>query len=468
MVAILLVFVLVPAAVVSAAPAAPPSVSCQSAIVIDAKTGNMLWGKNETDKIWPASTTKIMTCILAIESGKLDEEVTCGKEVLPFSNASSLFKGENGRRLAQNEKVKLLDLVYGMLLVSGNDAAAATAVFLGSSIEGFADMMNDKAKELGMDGTNFVTPHGTQNDNHYSTAADMAKLAKYCMQNETFRKIVNTKEYTVPATNKYNQPRKFINTNKLLSNDPDDAQYNYDGTIGIKTGLTPMAKGCLIADAVKNNMDLIICIYNDGDAVSGMKRWGIAKTLFDYGFNNFVSVDITSKVSAAKIEPLDVGDGNKVEATPVFSSGDKQYCTVEKDKATELGSATLTATPNWTRTEDFKKGDEIGTVEYKMGETVVATAALKAQADFDKPVIATNEPPPSNSPASPSDPGYTEAKNIKDTSVVAIVIVIVVLVAGVVMLVVLLMRRRKKNAIYNRNARRRRGRSDYYNYKKRF
>lgn len=470
-VAILLVLLLVPVTVASADAASPPSVSCQSYIVIDAHTGKELAGKNEDTKIWPASTTKMMTCILAIESGKLDDEVTCGDEVKPFSDQSSLFTGKNGKRLVSGEKVKLKDLVYGMLLVSGNDAAAAAAVYLGGSIEGFADMMNAKAKDLGMDGTHFMTPHGTQNDQHYSTAADMAKLAQYAMQNETFRQVVDTKEYSVPATNKYNKTRELFNTNKLLSSDPADAQYNYGGTIGIKTGLTPTAKGCLVADAVRNNVDLIICIYNDGDAVSGLNRWGIAKKLFDWGFNNFASVDITSKISQVTIPPLTIAD-QEVTATPVFASGDKQYFTAEKDKVTQIDSAKITASPTWTKKDgSVKKDDEIGTVEYKMDDgTVVATATLKALADAGaEPVSAnTDQPDASNVPASPSDPGYEPAKHMKDTSIVAIVIVVVVLLAGVVMLVVMLSRRRKKNAIYNRNARKRRGRNDYYNYRKRF
>lgn len=462
-----IMLVLIPITLASAEAASPPTINAGSALMIDARSGKVLYELNSTDKVYPASTTKMMTAILAIESGKLDDVVTCGNEV-KVPTGSSVMVGDlaGAKQLQVGEKIKLNDLLYGMLLVSGNDAACATAVHLGGSIAGFADMMNAKAKDLGMNDTHFVNPHGVQNNDHYSTAADMAKLAQYCMKNVTFRKVADTAEYTVPADNK-SKDRKLSTTNKLISKDPKDSKYNYNGAVGIKTGLTNTANGCLAAEAVKNEMQLIVCIYNDKNP-SGLNRWVMAKKLFDWGFNNFVSVDITSRISRVTIPPLAIAD-QEVVATPVFVSGDKQYYTAEKDKVNRIDTATITATPTWTKKEGFKKGDQIGTVEYKIDEnTVVATAALKAEQDFITEASATNEPDPSNAPPSPSGLGSLDDKHMTDISVVAIVIVIVVLVAGVIMLVVLLMRRRRKNANYDHDARKRRGSNGRYNYRRKF
>jgi D-alanyl-D-alanine carboxypeptidase len=283
------------------------------------------------------------------------------------------------------------------------------------------------------------------------------------MQNDTFREIVNTKEYTIPATNKCGA-RKLATTNKLISTDPDDSKYVYQGAIGIKTGLTPKAKGCLVAEAVRDNMSLIVCIYNDGDWPNGLKRWAIAKNLFDYGFSDFASVDIAEKLNQVKFQPLTI-EGTEIGATPKF---DSTFYTGLKDDVSKIATADIVASTSWTKTAfPIKKDDELGTVQYKMGDNVIASAKLVASGDTDAETIATDQPV-SSQPASPGDPGYVPAKHIKDTSIVAIVIVIAVLAGGVIMLVVLLTRRHRKNAIYNRNARRRHGRNDYYNYRKRF
>ena len=208
-------------------------------IVTDGNDPSQVFYERAADeRAYPASTTKIMTCILTLESGEdLDTQVTVGEEVKKgFTEHSSLMGLEIG------ETVSLRDLLYGLMLVSGNDAAAAIAVHLAGSIEAFADRMNSKAAELGMTSTHFVNPHGVHNDDHYTTARDMARLTAYALKNEQFRSIVSTGSYTVDASNLRATPLTLENTNKLihtLATDTESCLYEY--AIGVKTGDTTMA-----------------------------------------------------------------------------------------------------------------------------------------------------------------------------------------------------------------------------------
>lgn len=205
-----------------------PVVYSPSAILIDSNSGKILYEKNSNNLMYPASTTKILTAIIALESCKLDEKVTSSYEAV-----SSIKSGYTNAKIQVGEELTVEDLLYALLLKSANEAANILAEHIGGTIENFANIMNAKAIELGCTSTHFVTPNGIHDDNHYTTASDLAIIAKYCMKNDTFRHMVSTLEYTLPATDQYPSTDRILkNSNSLMI---EGHAYYYPYTIGIKT-----------------------------------------------------------------------------------------------------------------------------------------------------------------------------------------------------------------------------------------
>jgi len=243
------------------------NVQAKSAILMDQETGRILYEKNAYTKMRIASITKIMTAILAIEYGDLEDEVIVSQNAA-YTEGSSLY-------LKPKQKIKLKDLVYGLMLRSGNDAAVAIAEHVGGSLEGFVYMMNQKAEEIGMMNTEFSNPHGLDDhENHYSTAYDMALLTKYAMQNKVFQNVSSTKIYK-------SEDGKYVwkNKNKLLTQ-----LYKY--STGGKTGYTKRAKRTLVSTASNDHLHLITVTLNDPD------DWNDHIHLFEMGFNEYDKVMI--------------------------------------------------------------------------------------------------------------------------------------------------------------------------------
>lgn len=218
------------------------ALSAQAAVVMLAETKEVLYEKNAEKKMSMASTTKIMTALLAVESGRLDETVTVTEKMVRVEGTSM--------GLRAGDKLTLLNIVKGMMLLSGNDAANAVAIFLAGSLENFAEKMNEKARNIGMKNTNFVTPSGLDDDEHYTTAYDMARLASYAMENEAFRSCVS--QYS--ASVEYISPDvsyTYRNHNRFLT--------MYEGACGVKTGFTKKSGRCLVT-AVDNNGCLIVAV----------------------------------------------------------------------------------------------------------------------------------------------------------------------------------------------------------------
>ncbi|MDR0987089.1 MAG: D-alanyl-D-alanine carboxypeptidase [Ruminococcus sp.] len=237
-----------------------PSVSAKAAVLIDAKTGQIVYGKNENERLPMASTTKIMTTLLMLESGGLDTEFVMGPEILVEGSSMGLLEGD---------LVSKLDLCYGMMLPSGNDAANATAYILGGGTAGFSELMNRRAADLGMNNSHFITPSGLHAANHYSTASDMAILTKAALENPDFAKIAATESIKLEYGNPP-YPRWLSNSNKLLS--------LYDGCIGVKTGFTDEAGRCLVSAAERNGVKLICC------TLDAPNDWADHTNLLNYGF----------------------------------------------------------------------------------------------------------------------------------------------------------------------------------------
>ena len=253
----------------SAAAPTKEDISAKSAVLIEASTGQVIWGKGENTRLPMASTTKIMSVILTLESGDLDTEFTV--------DCNAVHTEGSSMGLREGDIVSKRDLCIGMLLPSGNDAANCAAVRVGGSFEGFAELMNAKASRLGMTSTHFVTPSGLHDDNHYSTAKDMAMLTSYALKNPDFREICSQKTMKLSFGNPPFD-RWLTNTNKLLS--------KYEGCIGVKTGFTDEAGRCLVSAAEKNGVTLICVTLNAPD------DWNDHTKLYDYGFSVTESCDM--------------------------------------------------------------------------------------------------------------------------------------------------------------------------------
>lgn len=242
--------------------------SARCAILMDQDSGRILYAENIHEVRSVASISKIMTALLAVESGKLDDVVTIGDEIdSAYGSAIYIQKGE---------EITLRNLVYGLMLRSGNDAAAAIATYVDGDMETFVKHMNEKAKEIGMKNTTFNNPSGLDEDKgNYSTAYDMAILTSYAMKNEDYKRIVKTKKHTV-KTNK--NVYSWTNKNKLLS--------TYKYTTGGKTGYTEIARRTLVSTASKDNLNLVVVTLNDGNDFQDHKN------LHEYGFENYTSYNI--------------------------------------------------------------------------------------------------------------------------------------------------------------------------------
>lgn len=252
-------------------------VSAASAVLLEQKSGRILFEKDAHTKRRIASITKIMTAVLAIESGKMNKYVKVSEKATRAEGSSVYLK--------PGERIKLNDLVYGLMLRSGNDTAVAIAEYVGGSVDGFAYLMNKKAKEIGMYDSHFANPHGLDDhENHYSTAYDMAILMRYAMQNKTFQEISGTRVYKAPNPTE-NWDREWNNKNRLLS------KYKY--CTGGKTGFTKRAKRTLVTTATKGDMDLIAVTLNGPD------DWNDHISMYEGGFKGY---DMAEVVPEGKLD----------------------------------------------------------------------------------------------------------------------------------------------------------------------
>ena len=267
-----------------------PKISAGAAIVLDTVTGRVLYEKNAYSRRSIASTTKIMTAIVAIENGKDDEEVIVSKKAAAISGSQVNLK--------EGETYKLGDLLYAMMLRSGNDAAIAIAEHVGGSVEAFAEMMNRKAAQIGATNTNFVTPHGLDDPQHYSTPYDLALITQYALRNEKFCKIVGTKSSIFSGSN-------INNTNEMLS--------LYPGADGVKTGYTGQAGRCLVTSVTRNGWRIISVVLN---CASRSVRAQSSKVILDYTFQSFKNYEYLKKGQEICEIQLNKGIKKKI---PIYS-----------------------------------------------------------------------------------------------------------------------------------------------------
>lgn len=261
--------------------ATEPKISADSAILVEASTGRIIYEKNADAERAPASMTKMLTCIIALEQLNPTEEVIMTRD--------GVFTEDNTLNWAERDSVSARDMVTAVMLVSENGGAVALAQKIAGSVPNFADMMNDKAKAIYCKDSHFVNANGLPAANHYSTAADMARIAVYCMKNPEFRKIVETKRTTIHWIYPQNKWSELNNTNELLG--------KYTGANGIKTGWTSAAGGCLAASARRGEVELIAVVMRSENHDT---RFDDVKELFNYGFERVRMVSGIDKDRAAK------------------------------------------------------------------------------------------------------------------------------------------------------------------------
>lgn len=283
-----------------------PEITAGAAILIDNATGKVLYSKNENQKMYPASTTKILTAILAIENCNLDDVVT-----VPYEAIYSIPSGYSVAALQPGENISVKQLLKVLMVHSANDAANVLAYHISGSIEAFSSMMNNKISELDLKDTHFTNPSGKHDENHYTTASDLARIMQYCMKNETFRNYASLKSCTIPTTNKYEE-RVFSSTNELLifDNREISSNYYYKYAIAGKTGYTTEAKNCLVSVANKDNLELISVVLSVGLFPNNLSGKFIeTKALFEYGYKNYTIRKLREK--DAIITQTEIKNGTK-------------------------------------------------------------------------------------------------------------------------------------------------------------
>ncbi|MGB4437548.1 MAG: D-alanyl-D-alanine carboxypeptidase family protein [Acetomicrobium sp.] len=328
-----------------------PDIQAKSAVLIDESSGRVLFAKNPHLRLPQASTTKMMTCLLVIENGDLDKEVKISKYAAET--------GESSIWLEEGEVLTREDLLYALMLASANDAAVALAESVAGSEEKFVELMNKRAKELKLNDTHFVNPHGLDADGHYSSAYDLAILAREGLSNELFSHVVTTIEKSVPWSG-HPWDRYLYNKNRLLT--------TYKGARGVKTGYTSKAGLCLVGAAQRGNLKLISAVMNSPNVYHDTQK------LLDYGFNNYEAVVVEE---AKRVSDVKVKGGTKTsvsikperEVVVAVLPGEKEQLSYKVEIADQL-EAPVKKGEVVGKGKVFLNGKELTEINYLAQETI--------------------------------------------------------------------------------------------------
>lgn len=361
--------------VISSAEQMSPELAAESAVLINAQTGQVLFDKVKDYQEFPASTTKVMTALLTLENKSLSDVTTISHDA-SYTEGSRIY-------LLEGEQVTIEQLLYAMMLESANDAAIALAEAVGGSIEEFAAMMNQRAKELGAVNTHFVTPNGLPDDTHLTTAYDLALITREAMKNEAFRTIVSTYSYTMGPTNMQAETRYFHNTNRLLSDTRSvdvngvSRPYKYDGILGVKTGYTTVAQSCLVAAAERDGMELIgVILKSDPD-----NQYPDMIKLLDYGFNTYKPLKVIEAGSTLETVRVRGGEAREVSVTV----GEDIYASAEvRSDGTAASDGYSYVVTVHELTAPVKQGDVAGSVTVYDGSKEAGTYDVIAAADVEE------------------------------------------------------------------------------------
>lgn len=362
-----------------------PVVYTEAMILMDASTGEVLFGKNERAQMYPASTTKIMVALLALENLELDSTVTATNSAL-----SLLPPGHTNIGIKGGEQLTVRQLLYALMLPSAGDAANVLGERISGSVDEFVKLMNKRALELGMKDTNYMNTSGAHDDRHYTTAYDLAILSMEAMKNDVFREIVATDVYIIPPTEKYTEERRLSNSNKLLQ---ENSSYYYKYATGIKTGYTNPAKLCLVSSAEKNGLELI-CVALGAESLDNKDmRFVDSKTLFEYGYSKYKSESVAAMGSIVADSPIRSAKGeNKVllEAgvdMAVNMKIEEEVLVVKKgEELEEVAENVVVVEYEYTIEDSIKapvyKGDVLGRAEYFVDGESIGSIPLVATKDY--------------------------------------------------------------------------------------
>lgn len=376
----LLIFILTTFSITSYA-AEKITISSGAGLLIERSSNRILFEKNAYEIMYPASTTKILTAIVVLENAELDELATVSKNAL-----ETIPNGYVTCNLQIGEELSVKDLMYALMVKSANDAAVVLAEHVGGSVEGFADMMNQKAKEIGCKNTHFVNPNGIHDENHYTTAYDLYLMADYALSFEhtnEFRDFVSRTSYTLPATNLYPaDDRIFSTTNELIKINNNDRidNYYYKNALGIKTGHTSQAGYCLVSSSSRDDLEFISVILDGGFDSRGLsERYTETIKLFNFGYDNFTLTKI--KEANNIIDTIIVEKATK--ETESLNLLIKDSITVINDKSTDVDKINPDIKLNENIIAPITKGDVLGTITYTVDD-IDYTSDLIAAHDVEK------------------------------------------------------------------------------------
>lgn len=353
--------------IVSAQENTVPTLTARRCAIFDRNSKMLIYGKNENVKSAMASTTKILTALVVLEHDELNSIVT----------VSVKAGGTGGSRLGlrKGDKVTVHDLLYGLLLRSGNDAAVALAEYTGGDVNGFANLMNEKAKELNLQNSHFVTPHGLDNPEHFTTAKELAIITDYALDNKIFAEIVGTKHYTIMINN---SPRDLNNTNELLG--------VLNGVVGVKTGFTNGAGRCLVTETKRGSRDIIVVVLG---ADTKKIRTKDSIKLIEYAYKNFAQVNIKEEaenqfenwknINANRIKIIKAN--KNLELDLKLENFKKEQILVEKDKTNNI---TYTINSLDVMNAPVRKYTKVGNLIIKNGNNIIESIDIVANNDVEK------------------------------------------------------------------------------------
>lgn len=428
-----------------------PQISAEGAVLMDAETGAVLYEKNATERLYPASTTKLMTALLALENSALGETVTISHNaVYDIDVDSSRIWVDEG------EELSMEDSLYALMLPSANDLAYAIAEHIGGTKEGFAEMMNARAQELGCVNTHFMNPHGLDEDEHYTCAVDLARITRPLLKNSSFIKISGSKNHEIPPTNLCKDSRWVLNTHLMIR-----GSQPYDGVIAGKTGHTDLAGANLVTCARRGNMTLIAVIMKAPDDTA---LYNETAALLNYGFDNFTMYNVTD-------EQLSLSN----DVPPLFNSEDTVQLMNSEIVTTDSGSVVLPFSASLsdikksvslTQLTSFAEGkNTIGKVTYTYGSRTVGSANIVYNNDGpaftitppEEELPETTLPEEQTSPTTDPDQNKTEDSSKKDRKplIIGIILGCLCFFIGIYIIFVELPYRKKRAAYL---AKRRNGR----------
>ncbi len=421
-----------------------PNVFAESAIVMEASTGLILYEKNINTVHYPASITKIMTALLAIENSNLGEVVTFSKNAVFDVDLDSSRIG-----IDVGEQLTMQQCLYGVLLESANEVSYAVAEHVGGSADEFAKMMTERAKELGCLNTNFVNPHGLHDEKHYTSCYDMALITREAMKNATFRKIFDSRTYQIPPTNIQSETRYLRNHHKFVL----EQDYRYDDCIGGKTGYTSNSKFTLVSVAKRGDLELICVIMRDD---SSAHQYTDTQKLFDYAFDNFSIYPIADLESSqalaespmfARYNPL------LSEISSPISTDEKGYLVLPNSASFQDAKKEVTFYPASEQTVTQQNHTVVGKISYAYNGKYVGGADILYH--DDQPLRLKHSETEKNNPTStPEDSSTAKADKSLRPIILGGIVGLFVLIIILYFVLVEAPRLKRRNAYYKKRAKR--------------